>query len=188
MKPGFSKLTPAQKLSVLAEILESGELVPIDLAVDCARLIRKAIKTGGKLPLKTASGHPANRTIRFERAFAVAMLIIDAGLKRNTAVQQVADSCGKKFSTVRKDYSKWHALVNQQAHRKIHLRDTILPAIDELKKLLRTFAGGNGSTLSDADIDELFSWLPASEVAELVKKIKNRPLHRDLKLLSEFLS
>lgn len=187
MKSRFSKPAARDQLSVLAEILQSGEPVPADLAIDCARLIR-IFQDGGKLPLNKDPGRPTNSVMRYERAFDVAMLIIDRDLDRNVAVQQIADSCGRKFSTVRRDYSKWRALVTQQAERKIYVRDTILPAIDELKKLLRTFACGNAANVSNADIDELFSWLPAGEVPELLKKIKNRPLHPDMKLLSEFLS
>ena len=187
MKSRFGKPAPSDQLSMLAEILESGEPVPSDLAVNCATLIRKALQDGGKLPLKTGPGQPTNKVIRFERAFAVAMLMIDARLKPHAAIQQVADSHSKDFDTIRKDYAEWCELVIDQAHRKIYVRDTILPAIDEVKILLATFECGNGCKLSDADIDKLFSWLPASEVPELVKKIKNSSLHRDMRLLDKLL-
>lgn len=63
-----------------------------------------------------------------------------------------------------------------------------MPGIDKLKKLLATFEHDDQSKFSDAEIDELFEILPASEVPILVRKIEDGHFHRDMNLLKEVLS
>jgi len=189
MNPRLKKLTPSQQLSTLADMLETDELelVPTDLAAECASLIREALQNGGKLRLEKGSGQPKNEIVRFERAFAVAMRMLD-GLERKAAIQEVADDCDLKFFTIEKDYSTWGKIARPQALRKKYIQNEILPGIDELKKLLATFEHDDRSKLSDAEIDELFEILPASEVPILVRKIQDGHFRRDIKFLNEILS
>ena len=189
MNPRLKKLTPSQQLSTLADMLETDELelVPTDLAAECASLIREALQNGGKLRLEKGPGATNNENMRFERAFAVAMIMIDHGLKRKAAIQQVAKDCQLSFYTIEKDYSTWGKHVRPQARRKIYMRDELLPRIDDLRKLLGTFEHDDRSKLSEAEIDELFNILPADEVPIIAQKIEGC-LRRDIKVLNEILS
>lgn len=188
MKPKFVNASPSQQLSTLADILESGTAVPTDLAAECASLIREALQNAGKLRLKKGAGAPKSEHEQFDRAFTVAMLIIVNGVKRKSAIQQVAKDHKRKFFTIEKDYKKWGKYARPQALQKKWIQDEIMPGIDKLKKLLATFEHDDRSKFSDAEIDELFEILPASEVPILVRKIEDGPLHRDMNLLKEVLS
>ncbi len=188
MKPKFVNASPSQQLSTLADILESGTAVPTDLAAECASLIREALQNGGKLRLKKGAGAPKSEHEQFDRAFTVAMLIIVNGVKRKSAIQQVAKDHKRKFFTIEKNYKKWGKYARPQALHKEWIQDEIMPGIDKLKKLLATFEHDDRSKFSDAEIDELFEILPASEVPILVRKIEDGPLRRDMNLLKEVLS
>ncbi len=187
MKPKFVNASPSQQLSTLADILESDTAVPTDLAVECASLIREALQNGGKLRLNKGPGAPKSEHKQFDRAFTVALMIVN-GVKRRAAIEQVAADSELKFATIEKDYKKWRKYARPQALRKKWIQDNLLPRIDDLKKLLATFEHDDRSRLSEADIDALFDILPADEVHNVAQKIEEGSFRRDMKLLNEILS
>ena len=109
----FAALLPLeQQLEVLANLLESEEEIPHDLALSCASAIRAALSNKGKFPLRPR-GRPAKTKEAFIRASDVASLISEKGMTRDGAIEEVSRKYHLDVETISKNYDKHRVTIQR---------------------------------------------------------------------------
>ena len=174
-------------LEELARLLEECEEIPSSLAKRCAKLIRDALATGGKLIPGRTRGQPRKDDEKLIRACEVALLRgKNAKMKVDEAVNIVSRKNDRTPSMIEKDYKKF-------GKRARLIAEGVLAAPDwnkqfeELIQSLKTFRHDNGMPFTDKNINDIVAEIPSRQVGRMVSRINNGPLRRNKGFLREIL-